>query len=350
MISAMPGRRVWIALIGVVGASALVPPATAGAGRAPEVRLDQVQVIGTHNSYHLPPRKGLLARDPINIAQAPLDVQLEEQNVRSFELDAYDAPRFPVFHSMIVDEKTTCPTMRACLEVINEWSREHRRHVPILILVEPKQIPTLPTPDSQLAINRYAREHGISNWDADSLDALDDVVRDVFGRRLLTPDDVRGKYKTLRGAVVDRGWPTLEKSRGKVVVVLNKGGELRDTFLDGHEILQKRAMFVTADAQAPSAAVVKRDDPDDIAEIKRLVRHNFIVRTRSDSGGVQARLNDVERRTDALRSGAHIISTDYPVANPLVGPYVVKLPGGGPVRCNPVNAPEGCRRSALPES
>jgi len=46
-----------------------------------------------------------------------------------------------------------------------------------------------------------------------------------------------------------------------------------------------------------------------------------------------------------LASGAQIVSTDYPAAEPARwdGHYFVALPGGArAARCNPVNAPAGC--------
>ncbi len=42
------------------------------------------------------------------------------------------------------------------------------------------------------------------------------------------------------------------------------------------------------------------------------------------------------------------MSTDYPVENPDFGTgYVVEIPGGAPARCNPINAPPGCRAVGL---
>jgi hypothetical protein len=45
-----------------------------------------------------------------------------------------------------------------------------------------------------------------------------------------------------------------------------------------------------------------------------------------------------------MSSGAQILSTDYPINEPAPwdGHFVVKLPGGVPARCNPVNAPAHC--------
>ena len=47
-------------------------------------------------------------------------------------------------------------------------------------------------------------------------------------------------------------------------------------------------------------------------------------------------------RDAALAGGAQFVSTDYEVPDPRLGPYVVKIPGGTPARCNPVTAPPNC--------
>src|SRR5262249_50458236 len=130
-----------------------------------------------------------------------------------------------------------------------------------------------------------------------------------------------------------------------VLVGLSPGGGLRAAFLQNRPSLQGRAMFVTADQLAPSAAVIKMDTPDE-ATIHQLVQEGFIVRTRADADLVEARAHDVTRRDTALRSGAQIVSTDFEVAVPAIGgDYVVQTPGGTPARCNPVNAPKRCRPS-----
>ena len=49
-----------------------------------------------------------------------------------------------------------------------------------------------------------------------------------------------------------------------------------------------------------------------------------------------------------IASGAQWVSTDYPVENPAFGTgYSVQIPGGMPARCNPINAPPGCRAAGL---
>jgi hypothetical protein len=207
--------------------------------------------------------------------------------------------------------------------------------VPIFVLIEPKN------DDVDFVIDPTLRR-----FDAAGLDQLDKAVRSSLGGGLITPDSVRGSAKTLRAAVLGRrGWPPLSKTRGKTLVALNTEGGIRNTFLQGHPSLERRAMFVTADAQSPAAAVIKMDDPDE-AKIQALVKEGFIVRTRADADLIEARNHDTSRREVALRSGAQIVSTDFEVAVPAIGgDYVVQIPGGTPARCNPVNAPKNCRPS-----
>jgi hypothetical protein len=52
----------------------------------------------------------------------------------------------------------------------------------------------------------------------------------------------------------------------------------------------------------------------------------------------------------ALRSGAHVVSTDFPEVGMSArydSDFVARLPEGGPVRCNPVNAHKNCRTERL---
>jgi hypothetical protein len=322
------------AVVAVAPVSGGVP--SAGANRLDDtLRTNQVQVLGTHNSYHIQQDTPIQSPPDMQYTHPPLDQQLD-LGVRGFELDVVNAPdgSFPVMHTPVINATSNCTPLAQCLQVVRTWSAAHPGHVPIFILVEPK------TGASDRVLDPSLRE-----WDAAGLDLLDAVVRSSLGRQLITPDSVRGKAKTLRAAVTGKGWPTLDKTRGKVMVVLNKAGALRDVFLQGHPSLQGRAMFVTAAARSPAAAVIKMDDPDEV-RIRQLVKQGIIVRTHADDGLVEARANDVTRRDLALRSGAQIVSTDFEVAVPAIGgDYVVQIPGGTPARCDPVNAPKKCRPS-----
>ena len=324
-----------VAAVGVFAACGPDAPAKrSGYERDDTLRVNDMQVIGTHNSYHLRPPRKLPPGDVADYEHPPLDVQLDEQGVRSFELDVFNGPRFPVAHTPIIDATSTCPTLAACLRVLDAWSNRHPGHVPIFVLVEPKTQTIVLDPT-------------FVQWDAAAVERLDAEVRSVLGPKdLLVPDQVRGRSPTLRDAVVGRGWPTLRATRGRIALVLNTAGPVRDLYLAGRPSLEGAAMFVTADANAPSAAVLKRDEPIG-AEIRRLVEQGFVVRTLADDRGIEARAGDLTRARTAIGSGAQIVSTDYPVTDPAIGSYVVRLEGGRPARCNPVSAPPHCRATDI---
>jgi hypothetical protein len=299
-----------------------------GAAAAPNAgpaRLDDMRVLGTHNSYHLRPDREITPGEPADYEHAPLDVQLSKQGIRSFEIDAFNGPKFPVLHSLIVDSASTCPNLVVCFGTIEHWSAAHPRHEPLVLFVEAKVLPTNTNAAVQTAIDAAAAEQGITAWDAAGFARLDALVRHVFGRTLITPDDVRGKRRTLRDAVVRDGWPTLAKSRGKVLVTLIGADAERDLYRADAPSLEGKAMFVNAKPTDPSAAIISRDVPDAKAGIPALVRNHFIVKTRADADAIEARANDHTRAVRALRSGAQIIVTDYPVPDPTIGPYEVSL-------------------------
>jgi hypothetical protein len=305
------------------------------------LRFDQLQLLGTHNSYHRRPGAPFDIGES-TIEQPPLPEQLDEYGVRSVELDVHNAPTLPVFHTIVIDDRSSCPTLASCLTTIADWSRRHPAHAPLVVLLEPKDLPTSSNPAIQAVIDRTVAAERLTPWDALGLTRVDATVRTALGPSLVTPDEVRGRSRTVRREIVEHGWPTLDRMRGRVVVVLNTGGSTREQYLDGAPSLQGRAMFVTAEPDQPSAAVVKVDLPDR-ARIERLVRAHFVVRTRSDASGVEAHANDHTRATRAVASGAQVVSTDFPVPDPDVGPYEVRFTGGASVRCNPVTAPPWCR-------
>jgi hypothetical protein len=310
-----------------------------------KLSIADVQMLGTHNSYHLRPDRVTPGAEN-DFEHPPLDVQLSQQGVRSLEIDAFNGPTVPVLHSIVVDEASNCATVRVCLNTIASWSRANPGHVPLVLFIEPKALPTNANPVIQTAIDGYVRDRQFANWDAAALDRLDTTVRKAFGTKLITPDEVRGHRSTLRTAIVRDGWPSLAKTRGGVLVVLGAADDVRATYLLGHPSLRRRAMFVPSEPSEPSAAVVKRDVPRP-KHVPTYARAGFLVKSRADANTTEAYANDLTRATIALQSGAHIVATDYPVADPAVGPYFVDLPGTAVVRCNPVTAPTWCRDTDL---
>jgi hypothetical protein len=339
------------------------------------VALNQVQVLGTHNSYHIQPRPALLAAllafDPmfhqIEYTHPPLVDQFDGEGIRQIELDVFAdpagglyahraglavigenpdsddpelyAPGFKVLHLQDIDFETRCVTFVDCLRDVKSWSDAHPGHLPIMILVEAKDDVLPPVLDFVIPIPIGPAQ----------FDALDAEIRSVFPpEQLITPDDVRRGRPTLDDAVRTLGWPALGDARGKVLFCLDNAGK-RAAYLEGHPALAGRILFTNSTPGSADAAFVEQNDPlEDPARIPALVETGYIVRTRADADTEQARTNDTSDRDAALASGAQYVSTDYPVPDPLFGTgYFVAIPDGAPGRCNPVNAPAGCRSAAL---
>lgn len=313
---------------GVTG-SPIPAAAPAPAPAAGGLRINQIQVIGTHNSYHLRKTPKVLNK-AWDYEHASIDEQLE-RGVRSFELDFnLRADGWRVMHIPKLDDNSSCPMLVDCIRTVKRWSKAHPRHVPITFLCEVKE-------------EGWGIDKTLLGFDAAGADRLDAEIRGELGpSELITPDDVRGDAATLAEAVATRGWPLLEESRGKFFFILHEEGALRDTYVEGHPSLRGRAMFVRSSEGRPDCAVMVEDNPN-VERVQGLVRKGIYVRSRADTEkGADGGPAGMTRVDAALACGSQIISTDHPAGepDPETG-QCVTLPGGGPARCNPVNTAEG---------
>lgn len=343
------------------------------------VHINQIQVIGSHNSYHAgfapSERKYLEMKNPktlrsLDYHHAPLADQLSG-GVRQIEIDVFadpdggrfahptivqtvaaaglpadpdfdpthemNKPGFKVMHIQDLDERSTCHTFVVCLNDVRTWSKQHPHHLPIFILVETKEDTPRGMPNAVKALP----------FTATVFDALDAEIRSVFKpNEMITPDEVRGSASTLVEAVHAGKWPTLAKARGRVIFLMDQQ-HVGPIYMDGHPSLQGRILFTNAIPGAPDAAFIEQNDGSP-QEINALVNQGYLVRTRTDEPTEQARTNDTTRRDLALSSGAQMLSTDYPSSEPSPWTtYSVGLPNGLVARCNPVNKPVGCVDSLL---
>ena len=175
-------------------------------------------------------------------------------------------------------------------------------------------------------------------------DALDRELVEAMGReRIITPDDVRGDHATLNAAVRAGNWPTLAQARGKVLflMITANGPDGAAGYLEGHPSLRGRAAFLRAQPGEEHAAFLMFDNAlVRGAEIRRYVDEGYLVRTRSDIETHEAKVDSHERAVAAFASGAQIVSTDFEVQGNGYGTdYVVRLPGGGSARCRPDACP-----------
>lgn len=354
-------------------AGCAVAAAMAFAQAKNDIRINQIQIIGSHNSYHVGLTPGvkafLLKNNPksergLDYQHKPIPTQLDA-GVRQLEIDIYadskgglyshpaaaklieqmgyaeepyntdgamDKPGFKVMHVQDVDQHSSCITLRICLEQVLTWSKAHPRHVPIFILLEakfkPVKLPGAVTPEP---------------FTSAVFDELDAELRSIVpADKLITPDQVRGSYATMPEAVAHGGWPTLEQSRGKIVFLMDNR-VLTPTYIEGHPALKGRVIFSNSVPGDPDAAFTEENSGTE-EHMDELAKQGYLIRTRADADTEQARTDDTSMRDKDFRSGAQIISTDYFSSEPAKWPghYVVELPGNIVARCNPIDAPKGC--------
>lgn len=329
-----------------------------------QVRMNQIQILATHNSYKQaidPSLLSLLRQSSgekikgIEYHHLPMPQQLD-MGLRGLEIDvvydpeggryahpkgidlvrekglpegpAYDPegvmkrPGFKVLHIPDIDFRSSVFTFQQALETLKSWSDKHPNHLPVFITMNAKSE----------SINRPGFVK-LLPFDAAAFDAWDAEIRKgLTGAKLITPDDVRGNYGTLEEAARSHAWPTLKKSRGKFLFILDETGEKLKTYVTGHPSLRGRVMFVNTDEGQPEAAFrIVNGATEQCEYIQYLVRSGYMVRTRADADTIEARKGDYSRWKSALISGAQVISTDYPTPDPeLKTNYSVKLPGNGP--------------------
>ncbi|MEZ4879780.1 MAG: Ca2+-dependent phosphoinositide-specific phospholipase C [Chitinophagales bacterium] len=305
--------------------------------------INQIQYIGSHNSYRLRTTDKLfdfaqklkpilsplgLNPDEWDYTHLPITEQLD-LGLRTFELDIYNDPSggkfynragnalvglpvasgidalkkpgMKIIHIPDMDYNTHYYTFVDALAGIRNWSIQHPSHLPIFIMVELKDFSignVLPFFAKALP------------FDESAMNKVDEEINGVFDRTnlLFTPDDLRKSYPNIKTALETEGWPTVKAMRGKIIIIAYHN----DAYLTNHPNLENRKMFMYVNEDSPNAAfIIKDGSQDSYDDIQRLVNQGYIVRTRADAGTDEARTEDYTNMNAAFTSGAQLISTDY---------------------------------------
>lgn len=343
-----------------------------------DTRLNQLQYIGTHNSYHIAPDTPVLELmlasgyrenadwpasrlvPALSYTHAPLTVQLD-RGVRAFELDVFHDPEggrfaapgatrvatstghpsttaaayaeamarpgFKVMHMADLDFRSTCMSLQDCLSELRAWSDATPDHIPLIVMIEPKESAKPPLAD-------LYRPATVDRFDASAWHALESEILSVFpAERLVTPDLVRGSHATLRAAIQRDGWPRIDALRGRVMFVLGDSQEMVGRYLAVRPGGRHGVFFFDHGVADPETGWLYRSNPR-AADIRARVGEGYLVYTRADAHTAQARTNSTGRRDRALAVGS-VISTDYPWADDRLSRYRVDFPGGAYVRPHP---------------
>ncbi|MFK7827521.1 MAG: Ca2+-dependent phosphoinositide-specific phospholipase C [Oligoflexales bacterium] len=251
-----------------------------------------IQVKGSHNSYHQRPSIPLSLG--WNYSHPPLQKQFSEHKIRQIEFDLHwdqENELINVFHIPIIDLRSSCKTLGSCFKQMISWSKNHRFHDPIMVLLDIKN-----------SIREKERAFAY-------LSLIEQQIKDYFPvQNIYTPDELKGTFKNLHTAVTTRGWPSYRSMKGKFLFVLHTKGLLRSVYNMQEPKLDTKLMFSESDGLSSYSAIIIKNDPvQQFDVIKQLVEKGFIVRTRADAGLKHSPL----RIEKAIKSGAQIITTDF---------------------------------------
>lgn len=305
-----------------------------------DIRLNDIQVIGSHNSYKIQLDKPLFdylkeSRPKISLWEydhIPLSDQLD-LGLRGLELDVFydpqggfykdpkgleivrsmgeepkpfdvagklQQPGLKVFHVQEIDFRSHQLLFKDALQELKTWSEANKDHTPIIITINAK--------DAKIPLMRDPLP-----FTAEALLSIDTEIREVFDEAyLITPDLVRGNAETLEHAILTKGWPLFDSVKGRFLFVLDEGEDKTNAYLSNFKGYKGATLFVNKEAGNPEAAFLIINDPErNFDQIKSLVSLGYLVRTRADADTKEARENDYSRFEKAKLSGAQVITTDY---------------------------------------
>ena len=333
------------------------------------LKMNQVQLIGTHNSYHIAPEPGIMKiiksvmpNEAANISYThrPLPEQLDILGMRKLELDVFHdikggafatplgatmaglknwkslhpefdtesmmSPGMKIIHFPNFDFRSNTPTLKTALSELNIWSRKNNLHLPIMILIETKKT----------VAPRKENKSGIFEMD-DFRQLEKEIIEVLKPEQIITPNMVQGGHKTLNQAIRKGAWPFLGECRGKFILALDNQGTERVNYLKLHPGLQGALLFVSSPPGQPESAFLKINDPKgNHAEIQKRIKEGYLIRTRADSDLREGRTNDYRQMNLAFSSGAQYISTDFPEKMEGYSDYNVQWPDGKVGRLNPL--------------
>jgi Phosphoinositide phospholipase C, Ca2+-dependent len=281
------------------------------------LRANDVQTVGTHNSYHIAPRFAVTKR--WKYTHVPLQLQLDK-GVRSLELDPHYDPfsrAFGVYHEPFVDSQSRCGCLQDCMREIAAWSACNPQATMLKIVIEPKFNIDMGNPyrGSHAKAHMHAlQSHLMAEWPAG---------------KVLTPAMVQGDAPSLREALKPGscGWPSDAETRGMAMFILDVWQENADAGDALRALPEQERLFFLRGSHATiidesDVAVVelaacecsKEQDLDACTEdMRRLAADGYIVRAATDVAGCKS--SNITALIEAtLRAGVQILTTDFPTA------------------------------------
>ncbi len=296
------------------------------------IKFNELRYIATHNSYqteavdeHKKIYKNLseltfgMVSEKKGLFVSPTVIEQLNNGIYSLEIDIETFVRngeisFTCMHNPNFDMTTSCYDFSLLLKEISMWSDNNPNHLPITIIIEPKNF-FVPLEDMKFFNVDYAK-------------AFDAALRAGLADKLFTPADMLRDYESFGAMRAADDWCKVNDMLGKVLVLLHDCN-VTEKYIEIDPSIKSQAMFPMLredDVDRDCASFLLINKPDEAVEASEEVITNgkFIVRTRADEFTSVSE----EKRELALASGAQIVSTDYPVKTDLQdGDYYLSFNG-----------------------
>ncbi len=285
------------------------------------IKFNEMRFLATHNSYQTPNTDttkklfsglsditfGLVKAELADFYSPTLTEQLN-LGIRSFEIDIEVFDRngeisFTCMHSPYLEMTTSCYDFALAMKEIAMWSDNNPDHLPITIIIEPKEA-FLPLKDMKAFGIGYA-------------DEFEKVLYETLGDKLFTPSDMLRDYASFGEMRAADDWCKVKDMLGKVIILLHSFGDTEE-YIALDPSIKSQAMFPMLrekDIDRDCTSFVLVNNPSALMKSNEeiIYEKKIIVRTRADKF-TEIRANRLE---NAMKSGAQIVSTDYPFTNDL---------------------------------
>lgn len=297
--------------------------------KAGEISYQQVRFLATHNSYKSKASayssvvNGLLASVADNGWESwayYFDTITQQLNngIRSIELDVYALSngKFESTHHPILDRSGSTINFELALQELAMWSDNNPNHLPITILLEPKE---------------WYLELSGHNFKKQDYANLDASISEGLGNRLCRPLDMLKDFDTFEEMRLADAWPSLEELRGKFIIMLHPSKrqplyyELDPTLrsLSMFPAYDKRDVKLTEQQMKMVNFAISNFPLKDSELIAEYDRQNFFIRTRLDI--YPDHHEDVFLA--GIQSKANVLSTDFPVRKSNLDKYDYTVSG-----------------------
>ena len=280
------------------------------------VKLNEIAILGTHNSYQTLATKE--TRFLMNIIEAitfekfglnTFDFEMDtlteqlEMGIRNVEIDIETLDKdnkieFKVTHNSIVDNASSAYDFTKAMEEIKLWSDNNPDHIPVIIIVEPKSF--------------VIEVNGMKKFSLDYAKEVDEILENTLGDSLLTPKDMLRDYASFKEMRENDDWLTLKEAQGKILVLLHDC-DVTESYIALDESIKTQKMFPMLrydDRNESYTSFILENDAwnADSRKSESIDECKLIVRTRADK---YPDYSD-ERYEVTENCGSQIITTDFP--------------------------------------